>query len=276
MSSEPPIRAEMYDDGVPDEQRAKAIAHLQASFAKERDKDETRRAEQSLPALSAEERTQREGFSTVPITPEIRTLLANANAGIAAFRQQMLIVLGVLVGVEVLVFGLAFVLTGDVTILAIFGLLTAVGAGALLLGYRATQTWLPARDVARAGRLQSYYRYAGPCMIREIHTSASGTSDFFYRVTLEAPPAPPEFANITFGNWERHADWVGAEWRILDFVVTRRGPQSPIGRGCERVLRVLGSIVTFYRPFGAAGVVHGSMIALRDDHDRLVYDYQDG
>ncbi|MCA1668108.1 MAG: hypothetical protein LC793_12085 [Thermomicrobia bacterium] len=189
MPSERPVSAEMYDDGVSDERRAAAIAHLQASFTKERDKDETRVAEQSRPALSAEERKRREGFSTIPITPEIRAMISNADQGIEAQRRQMLMVLGLVVGVEVLIFGLAFAFTGDLAVLAIFGVLTA-----------------------------------------------------------EAPPAPRKLAKLSFHNWERHQDWVGAEWRTLDFVVTRRGPLA----------------------------VHGTIIALRDDHDRLLYDYQDG
>lgn len=202
-----------------EEQRA-ARARLAAAYAQE-----------NRPPLREEERREREGFVTLPITPEMQALLPRL-VPLKGFVHTVAVygyVIGALVaciGAPLLIqqrFGRAFLT-----------LLAGVATIALFAGlYRALTRWLDANRAVKANEVTSYHRYTGECDIQAEETvwsrwTSKYNSRFDAIIHLDVPPAPAHLARLrsrqsdvagmSANGAEAHPEWRGRRWRTIEFV----------------------------------------------------------
>lgn len=195
------------DDPVGSPDRSKAAQ--EAAWAQVR----ARYTEARRPPLSAAERKEREGFSTLPMTDEMRTTLRE----IPLFAQNRFY--GIYFSAVVILFMSEILVplwvrkryTVNLSQLCISLVIMAV-VGVILV------RWQRRRHIAQVNRLQTYSRYAGPCEIKETVTYNKQTT-YRYDMSLASPPAPSADAmQLRLDNLFPHTGLVEVHWCTMEFV----------------------------------------------------------
>lgn len=199
------------DDPLGSPDRPKAAQ--EAAWAQVR----ARYAEAQRPPLTAAERREREGFSTLPMTDEIRTTLHEIpRAALGRFYGSFLVVVFVVMFGEIIVPLLVAKKGASVSLSTPALSLVVMVAGCAIL-----VRWRRLRHIAQVNRLQTYSRYAGPCEIKEIVVyGMQGSRKYMYDLLLASPPAPSTGAvqRLRLDDFLQHAWLVAAQWCTVEFV----------------------------------------------------------